>query len=59
MSGTLITDDFLAEKINMSKACNICNKPIVLTPSANEHGGTVAQTTDYDSDWGAVTIYQP
>ena len=26
---------------------------------ANEHGGTIAQTTNYDSNWGSVTIYQP
>lgn len=26
---------------------------------ANKHGGSVAQTLDYDSKWGGVTIYQP
>ena len=26
---------------------------------ANQHGGTVAQTQDYDSNWGGVCIYQP
>ena len=26
---------------------------------ANEHGGTVAETMNYDSNWGATVIYQP